>query len=257
MQSRSFEEGADGDWRRCPAWPTSWFRWLPFFTLYYCHRTRDLALENRGSGRWVYWALVKCLFSSPFPPMLRHSSSFDVRRCLQGVQDSRRFHHCSERLVGSGKLNTGSGLTHSYLAGQCSTTRLPTLTHWNSIPTGLSVRMDRLLPIQWKWVSVSDDGICCLCCLWIWMSIPTFLCRICPGRHFAFDTTWIALASIIATFDIGKAIDENGKDIEVSQECASILVPHRFDVWRLIIGTALRLISSSVRWSLDQRKLRH
>ncbi|KAF9490983.1 cytochrome P450 [Pleurotus eryngii] len=38
--------------------------------------------------------------------------------------------------------------------------------------------------------------------------------RICPGRYFAMDSLWISIASILATFDIEKAKDEQGQDIE-------------------------------------------
>ena len=49
--------------------------------------------------------------------------------------------------------------------------------------------------------------------------------RICPGRYFAADTIWIAMAHILATFDIEKAIDKDGKEIEPSGEyTAGILV---------------------------------
>ncbi|KAJ7697457.1 cytochrome P450 [Mycena rosella] len=40
--------------------------------------------------------------------------------------------------------------------------------------------------------------------------------RICPGRHMAESSLWIAVASLLATFNIGKARDENGKEIELS-----------------------------------------
>ncbi|KAJ7769656.1 cytochrome P450 [Mycena maculata] len=38
--------------------------------------------------------------------------------------------------------------------------------------------------------------------------------RICPGRHMAHSSVWITLVSILATFDISKAVDENGQIIE-------------------------------------------
>ncbi|KAG5650208.1 hypothetical protein H0H81_000309 [Sphagnurus paluster] len=37
--------------------------------------------------------------------------------------------------------------------------------------------------------------------------------RICPGRHFAEANLWIAIASILASFTISKAIGEDGKEI--------------------------------------------
>ncbi|GLB43241.1 putative cytochrome p450 [Lyophyllum shimeji] len=37
--------------------------------------------------------------------------------------------------------------------------------------------------------------------------------RICPGRHFADDTLWIAMATILATISIAKAVGNDGKEI--------------------------------------------
>ena len=42
--------------------------------------------------------------------------------------------------------------------------------------------------------------------------------RICPGRHMAYESLWISIASIVAAFDITKAVDEHGKAIELSGE---------------------------------------
>ncbi|KAJ3746113.1 cytochrome P450 [Lentinula detonsa] len=42
--------------------------------------------------------------------------------------------------------------------------------------------------------------------------------RICPGRFMAFSSIWIAVASILAVFDITKPIDENGNVIEPTYE---------------------------------------
>ncbi|KAL4252343.1 cytochrome P450 family protein [Pleurotus pulmonarius] len=38
--------------------------------------------------------------------------------------------------------------------------------------------------------------------------------RICPGRFFAMDSLWLNIASILTVFDITKAKDEEGRDIE-------------------------------------------
>ncbi|KAJ7168337.1 cytochrome P450 [Mycena crocata] len=38
--------------------------------------------------------------------------------------------------------------------------------------------------------------------------------RICPGRHMATSSVWITLVSILATFDITKAVDEDSKIVE-------------------------------------------
>ncbi|KAJ7162657.1 cytochrome P450 [Mycena crocata] len=48
--------------------------------------------------------------------------------------------------------------------------------------------------------------------------------RICPGRHLATASMWIAVTSILAAFDITKAVDENGQVIEPSYEYVSGLV---------------------------------
>ncbi|TFK97041.1 cytochrome P450 [Pterulicium gracile] len=42
--------------------------------------------------------------------------------------------------------------------------------------------------------------------------------RICPGRHFAMNNLFIVMSSILATFNIAKALDANGKEIEPGLE---------------------------------------
>ena len=48
----------------------------------------------------------------------------------------------------------------------------------------------------------------------------SFLCltcggmdRICPGQAFADQTLWLAMASIIATFDVRRPLDEEGREL--------------------------------------------
>ncbi|KAJ7152976.1 cytochrome P450 [Mycena filopes] len=48
--------------------------------------------------------------------------------------------------------------------------------------------------------------------------------RICPGRHLAQNSLWLTMASILAAFDISKAVDDDGKVIEPSYEYYSALV---------------------------------
>ncbi|KAJ7460266.1 cytochrome P450 [Mycena latifolia] len=48
--------------------------------------------------------------------------------------------------------------------------------------------------------------------------------RICPGRHVATSSVWITVVSILATFDIQKAIDDMGNVVEPTGECVSGLV---------------------------------
>jgi cytochrome P450 len=42
--------------------------------------------------------------------------------------------------------------------------------------------------------------------------------RICPGRFFAEANIWILMTNMIATMDISKAVDEKGKEINVTGE---------------------------------------
>ncbi|KAJ7108017.1 cytochrome P450 [Mycena crocata] len=42
--------------------------------------------------------------------------------------------------------------------------------------------------------------------------------RLCPGRHMALSSLWIVVASMLATFEITKARDEHGREIEPSYE---------------------------------------
>jgi len=40
--------------------------------------------------------------------------------------------------------------------------------------------------------------------------------RVCPGRHFAEESVWLAVATILATLTVSKAIGDDGKEIEPS-----------------------------------------
>ncbi|KAJ7146878.1 cytochrome P450 [Mycena epipterygia] len=48
--------------------------------------------------------------------------------------------------------------------------------------------------------------------------------RICPGRHMAMSSMWITVASVLAVFDITKAVGEDGKIIEPSYEYTPDLI---------------------------------
>ncbi|KNZ75064.1 O-methylsterigmatocystin oxidoreductase [Termitomyces sp. J132] len=50
--------------------------------------------------------------------------------------------------------------------------------------------------------------------------------RFCPGRHMAISSIWIAAASILTTFHLSKAVDNDGRVIEPSQEYLSGLIAH-------------------------------
>jgi len=45
--------------------------------------------------------------------------------------------------------------------------------------------------------------------------------RVCPGRFYALDTVWLVLACVLAIFDITKALDADGNEIEVVVEHTS------------------------------------
>ncbi|KAH0578674.1 hypothetical protein H2248_003805 [Termitomyces sp. 'cryptogamus'] len=51
--------------------------------------------------------------------------------------------------------------------------------------------------------------------------------RICPGRHMASSTIWLLISSILATFTIKKARDEQGNEIDVDESYTSGLVSHK------------------------------
>jgi hypothetical protein len=76
--------------------------------------------------------------------------------------------------------------------------------------------------------SVSDDGTSIRCLTLNGLVSSHRALRICPGRYMAFSAVWIGIASLIAAFDITKAVDENGDVIEPSQEYSSALVVYVF-----------------------------
>ncbi|THU98671.1 cytochrome P450 [Dendrothele bispora CBS 962.96] len=50
--------------------------------------------------------------------------------------------------------------------------------------------------------------------------------RICPGRYFGLNSAWLAIASLIATCHLKKAVDKNGKEIEPVMNHFTGLVCH-------------------------------
>ncbi|KAJ7453448.1 cytochrome P450-like protein, partial [Mycena latifolia] len=48
--------------------------------------------------------------------------------------------------------------------------------------------------------------------------------RLCPGRHLATSSIWITVVSILATFDISKAVDDMGNIFEPTGEYLSSLI---------------------------------
>ncbi|KAJ7773417.1 cytochrome P450 [Mycena metata] len=50
--------------------------------------------------------------------------------------------------------------------------------------------------------------------------------RICPGRHAADSTLWATIASILSTFNIAKAKDESGKEIDIDVVYSDGFISH-------------------------------
>lgn len=42
--------------------------------------------------------------------------------------------------------------------------------------------------------------------------------RICPGRFLAYETMWLAVASVLAAFDISRVKDDSGNEITPKEE---------------------------------------
>lgn len=67
---------------------------------------------------------------------------------------------------------------------------------------------ERFMPERW----IDEDGT-------LRHDLPTpddafgFGRRICPGRYFAMDFTWLAIAHILTVFRIERALDEYGQEI--------------------------------------------
>src|SRR5258705_13883380 len=58
----------------------------------------------------------------------------------------------------------------------------------------------------------------------IGMSSSEHRCRMCPGRWLAKDAIWLIIASVLATYDIRKPVDERGVPIEPNVEYTSSTV---------------------------------
>jgi cytochrome P450 len=51
--------------------------------------------------------------------------------------------------------------------------------------------------------------------------------RLCPGKHFADATVWLAIASVLSTFKISKSHDENGNEIDINKDaCTHSFISH-------------------------------
>jgi len=89
--------------------------------------------------------------------------------------------------------------------------------------------------------------------------------RVCPGRFIGLDFVWIVTVSLLATYNITKATDENGKVIEPEIEYTSILTRYAYALafgatcrnsgW-LSLAAVIPNHSNAV-YSLDQKKRRY
>ena len=110
--------------------------------------------------------------------------------------------------------------------GLCFMTKQFIPIHFSSSLTGFS-KME-----SWTWIlwaqhvshSGSDDGMLLSATrLQGFNYVAQIFCRGCPGRHMAESAVWITIASILAAFNITKAVDENGEVIEPSYEYVSFI----------------------------------
>ena len=50
--------------------------------------------------------------------------------------------------------------------------------------------------------------------------------RICPGRHLADDNLYLTISRLLATFNVAKALDEEGRPLEIEIEVTAGLISH-------------------------------
>ncbi|KAJ7247326.1 hypothetical protein C8J57DRAFT_1241040 [Mycena rebaudengoi] len=63
--------------------------------------------------------------------------------------------------------------------------------------------------------------------------------RIRPGGHMAMSSLWFSIASILAAFDISKAVGEDGKVVEPSYEYEPVIVSYNIVEWTIAYGWTL------------------
>ncbi|KAK0232582.1 cytochrome P450 [Armillaria fumosa] len=81
-------------------------------------------------------------------------------------------------------------------------------------PDPFSFKPDRFMKDGRLYLTVEDPAIAAF----------GFGRRICPGRHLAYSSVWITVASILAGFEITKAVDEDGMVIEPNDKVRPGLV---------------------------------
>jgi hypothetical protein len=80
--------------------------------------------------------------------------------------------------------------------------------------------------------------------------------RVCPGRHLAEDSVWIAATTILSTLSISKAIGDDGKEIEptvafelgVTRSFLVLCLAHI-----LLTSRKVARIPIDVTWNLEMR----
>jgi len=72
--------------------------------------------------------------------------------------------------------------------------------------------------------------------------------RICPGRHLAEASYWTVASSLIATFDISKALDADGKEINIPLEFTHGFVRHPKP-----FKCSIKARSPEITWSCESR----
>ncbi|KAI5116721.1 hypothetical protein M0805_000830 [Coniferiporia weirii] len=77
--------------------------------------------------------------------------------------------------------------------------------------------------------------------------------RTCPGRHFAYSSIFLAVASTLAAFKIEKAVDENGVPITPPVEYAESFLRH-VKPFKCIIIPRSDKIASTVQQAVDSAK---
>ncbi|KAJ7259531.1 cytochrome P450 [Mycena haematopus] len=81
-------------------------------------------------------------------------------------------------------------------------------------------------------------------------SVARFGRRICPGRYNADATVWATMVSVLSTFDIAKAKDATGKEIEIDPDYSDGMVSHPKPFACSIIprsDTASKLVQATTR----------
>lgn len=98
-------------------------------------------------------------------------------------------------------------------SGQCRSTRMSTVTHSHLIHLGIYQSHMGKANLTLRHTLDLDEGACALPVSWNFAMFRLRFLRICPGRYLANSSLWIAVASILATMHISKALDKNGKEI--------------------------------------------